>query len=331
MNLNPLSKIKKQNANPSKHDSKTSNNSSSNIKKIQQNKNKNKNKNRNRNRNKKKKKKQPQTKRRDPNKFKFSYVISPTNFVNLKPEKKVERLHEFFDVLKVIDDRIKITISNKVLPIVIEGQTTESKIIQVHLESHKPLGINLERNGFDYIEGERPPNLKITKEKLGEMQLELDSQKFHSKIMTLHSVPSQLPPAWITQVFSLCSQVQMWFSPIPKKAAIKRMAMFKNVIYEDSKKDKVLAEIHKNADDTEVQLKQGKTQLFEVVTNCTVASPLKKGTVNSNEKFQKRDKKHRRLFCRDPIKECRNAVRRVWKEDDIYYWQLRHTLLLCLS
>jgi len=43
--------------------------------------------------------------------FTYSYSIIPTNFINLSEEAQVQKLSQFFDILNVIDDRIKITMN----------------------------------------------------------------------------------------------------------------------------------------------------------------------------------------------------------------------------
>lgn len=48
-------------------------------------------------------------KKKCPNEFAYRYSIIPTNFINLSEESQVQRLGQFFDILNVIDDKIKIT------------------------------------------------------------------------------------------------------------------------------------------------------------------------------------------------------------------------------
>ena len=60
-----------------------------------------------------KKKPTPSKKSTTKQQFEYSYAIIPTNFVNLSPENQMKKLGQFFDVLRVIENRIKITISKK--------------------------------------------------------------------------------------------------------------------------------------------------------------------------------------------------------------------------
>ena len=78
-------------------------------------------------------------KKRSSNNFPYSYSIIPTNFINLSEESQVQRLGQFFDILNVIDDKIKITMSRRIIPITVEGQIQNMPVMQVHVESHVPL------------------------------------------------------------------------------------------------------------------------------------------------------------------------------------------------
>ncbi|MGI9565632.1 MAG: hypothetical protein ACR2LL_01285 [Nitrosopumilus sp.] len=72
------------------------------------------------------------------NSFEYSYGIIPTNFVNLSPEDQAKKVGQFLDILRVIDERIKITISKKMMNVIIEEQPRTMPVMQVHLESMIP-------------------------------------------------------------------------------------------------------------------------------------------------------------------------------------------------
>ena len=112
-----------------------------------------------------------QKKKSSPHKFTFSYNIIPTNFINLSEEAQVQRLGQFFDILNVIDDRIKITMSRRMVPITVEGQVQNMPVMQVHLESHTPIADTLEQNRLEYISGATPPQFQIKKEHFSMMEL----------------------------------------------------------------------------------------------------------------------------------------------------------------
>ena len=107
--------------------------------------------------------------------FKYSYPIIPTNFVNLSEENQAQKLGQFNDILRVIEDRIKITMSRRLVSITVEGQITEMPVMQVHLESHHPLEDILDQIKLEYVAGDRPPKNKIIRENHLKSQKSLSS------------------------------------------------------------------------------------------------------------------------------------------------------------
>ena len=83
--------------------------------------------------------------------FQYSYSIIPTNFVNLSEESQAQKLGQFNDILRIIEDRIKITMSRRMVSIIVEEQVMEMPVMQVHLESHQPLGDILDQIKVEYI------------------------------------------------------------------------------------------------------------------------------------------------------------------------------------
>ena len=237
--------------------------------------------------------------------FKYSYSIIPTNFVNLSEENQAQKLGQFNDILRVIEDRVKITMSRRLVPITVEGQITEMPVMQVHLESHQPLSDILDQIKLEYISGDRSPENKIIKENLGSMEIQKENDiATFAQCFTLHSLPASLPYAWITNIFQLCSQIQILINPVPKDESITRMVRFKNIIYEDSKKDRSTAELYKRTDDTENSLRRDDTGLYECIVNCVVTGQDKK-TLHANSKlFKKQIKRHGGSFAAVSAKQA---------------------------
>jgi len=246
-------------------------------------------------------------KKSSPHKFAFSYSIIPTNFINLSEEAQIQRLGQFFDILNVIDDRIKITMSRRMVPITVEGQIQNMPVMQVHLESHTPIADTLEQNRLEYISGVIPPNFQIKKEYFSMMELaEIISddannndddetntgEKIFSRTFTLDGIPATLPYAWITRIFDICSQIQMWYNPLDKDEAITRMVRFKNIIYDDAKSNRVTSELFKRADDVENSLRKDTTRLYEIVVNCTIVGEDRKSLKENCKTFKKHLKRY---------------------------------------
>jgi len=246
-------------------------------------------------------------KKPSPYKFAFSYSIIPTNFINLSEEAQIQRLGQFFDILNVIDDRIKITMSRRIVPITVEGQIQNMPVMQVHLESHTPIADTLEQNRLEYISGVSPPQLQIKKEHFSMMELveiipddannnydgDANSrEKIFARTFTLDGIPATLPYAWITKVFDICSQVQMWYNPLDKDDAITRMVRFKNIIYDDAKSNRATSELFKRADDAENSLRKDTTRLYEVIVNCTIVGQDRKSLKENCKTFKKHLKRY---------------------------------------
>lgn len=236
--------------------------------------------------------------------FLYSYSIIPTNFINLSEESQIQRLGQFFDILNVIDDKIKITMSRRIIPITVEGQIQNMPVMQVHVESHVPLADTLEQNRLEYIPGVNPPEFRILKEHFSMLEIvEIESnenddvklvtgEKLYSKTFTLDSIPATLPYAWITKIFGICSQVQMWINPLDKDEAITRMVRFKNIIYDDAKNNRITSELYKRADDTENSIRKDSTRLYEVIVNCTVVGDTRKSLKENVKTFKKHLKRY---------------------------------------
>ena len=237
------------------------------------------------------------SKKKHPTNFAFSYSIIPTNFINLSEESQVQKLGQFFDILNVIDDRIKITMSRRIIPITVEGQIQQMPVMQVHIESHSPLADTLEQNRIEYISGVKPPEFRIKKEHYSMMELELvseqnNSQELYSKTFTLDGIPATLPYAWITRIFDICSQIQIWINPLEKDEAITRMVRFKDIIYDDAKNNRITSELFKRADDIENSLRRDTTRLYEVIVNCTIVGNDRKSLKENTKTFKKHIKRY---------------------------------------
>lgn len=238
-------------------------------------------------------------------KFPFSYSIIPTNFANLSETSQNELLSKFFDVLRVIQDKIKITMSRKMMAILVEGKQIMMPVMQVHLESKEPLSDFFEQIKLEYTENSRPPQHKIIKEFRNRLEIQTldeniepgNTESFLVKCFTLYSVPATLPYAWINNIFSICSEVQMWIYPIPEEIAKTRMVRFKDLIYEDSKKNHESSEKYKKADSLLDLLRRKETGLYECAINCMLVDKEKKSLNESVKYFKKNLKLHGGSFA----------------------------------
>ncbi len=244
--------------------------------------------------------------------FQFSYSIIPTNFANLSETNQAEKLGKFFDILRVIQDKIKITLSRRDIVTIVEGHQVVMPVIQVHLESYEPLGDMLERLKFEYIDNSRPPYHKIIREHLNKLEIQTihDFEEYlvdsinsaettieYAKCFTLYAVPSTLPYAWIHNIFSICAEVQIWIRPIPHDESITKLTRYKDLIYEDSKNNRETASKYKRADDLMISLRRKETGLYKCVINCMVTETDKKLLNDSARQFKKNIKLHGGSFA----------------------------------
>ena len=254
--------------------------------------------------------------------FQFSYSIIPTNFVNLSETNQAEKLGKFFDILRIIQDKAKITLSRRGIAVTVEGQQVVMPVMQAHLESNEPLGDMLERLKLEYVENSRPSYHRIIREYLNKMEIQTihdykeyvdnlaspDMPSECAKCFTLYAVPSTLPYAWINNIFSSCSEVQMWIRPIPHEESITKMTRYKDLIYEDSRNNRESAEKYKRADDVVMSLRRKETGLYECVINCMIAESDKSLLNDSVKKFKKDIKLHGGSFADVSAKQAAMLV-----------------------
>ncbi len=164
------------------------------------------------------KKQNPKVKSKPKPQFQFSYSIIPTNFANLSETNQAEKLGKFFDILRVIQDKIKITLSRRGVTVTVEGHQMVMPVMQVHLESNEPLGDMLERLKLEYLDNSRPPHYKIIREHLNKLEIQtihdfkenFDESAVsaeipieYAKCFTLHAVPSTLSYAYLAIFLAL--------------------------------------------------------------------------------------------------------------------------------
>ena len=82
--------------------------------------------------------------------------------------------------------------SRRVVPIAVEGQITEKPVMQVHLESHQPLGDVLDQIKLEYIAGDRSPENKIVRENLSNLEIQENNITNFAQCFTLHGLPASV-------------------------------------------------------------------------------------------------------------------------------------------
>jgi len=233
--------------------------------------------------------------------FEYSYIITPGNFLNLSEENKQKKLGQFFDVLRIIEKPVRITMSKKIMPITIEGKQKPMPVMQVHIESNEPLSDILNQVKFDFASEQRPPNLIVKKEYLKSMMVTelidgIESDPIYTATYCLESLPARLSYAWITSIFTACSHIQMWFSPIENNDAEIRLNRFIHFVEEDAKTSSQSKELYHKAVNTRNLLNRSETKLYEIIVNCTVMTPDKKQLKAEEKKFIEKTRQQKGSF-----------------------------------
>ena len=251
--------------------------------------------------------------------FEYSYIITPGNFLNLSEENKQKKLGQFFDVLRIIKSPVRITMSKKIMLITIEGKEKPMPVMQVHIESNEPLSDILNQVKFDFEADQRPPNLIVKKEYLKSMKLAelieikkdneqnnnsddstppetIESDSIYTSTFCLESLPARLSYAWITSIFSACSHIQMWFTPIDIHNAEIRLNRFIHFIEEDARVSQQSKEIRDKAINTRNLLNRSETKLYEIIVNCTVMTTDKTQLKAEEKKFIEKTRQQKGSF-----------------------------------
>lgn len=255
--------------------------------------------------------------------FEYGYIITPGNFLNLSEENKQKKLGQFFDVLRIIKSPVRITMSKKIMLITIEGKEKPMPVMQVHIESNEPLSDILNQVKFDFEADQRPPNLIVKKEYLKSMKLAelieikkddenenkinnnddfitpsetIESDPIYTSTFCLESLPARLSYAWITSIFSACSHIQMWFTPIDIHNAEIRLNRFIHFIEEDARVSQQSKEIRDKAINTRNLLNRSETKLYEIIVNCTVMTTDKTQLKAEEKKFIEKTRQQKGSF-----------------------------------
>ena len=254
--------------------------------------------------------------------FEYSYIITPGNFLNLSEENKQKKLGQFFDVLRIIESPVRITMSKKIMLITIEGKEKPMPVMQVHIESNEPLSDILNQVKFDFEADQRPPNLIVKKEYLKSMMLAeiikshdndsnynnnndgdhkattviVESDPIYASTFCLESLPARLSYAWITSIFTACSHIQMWFVPIDGNSDEIRLNRFIHFLEEDAKTSQQSKELRDKAISTRNLLGRGETKLFEIIVNCTVMTQDKTQLKSEEKKFIEKARQQKGSF-----------------------------------
>ena len=96
-----------------------------------------------------------------------------------------------------------------------------------------------------------------------------------------------LPAAWIHSVFSACSRIDIYISPIRQDKAIKLMDSKSKLLYEGATKSKKVLDEYTKVDAIKTALQKSETSIFHVIVNCTIIGSTKKELKKAVKDFRK--------------------------------------------
>ena len=212
--------------------------------------------------------------------YSHCYSITPTNFLVLPEERQRQKLLDFFELLKMLQNTATVTLER--VPITVSygsgvGEKKKMEITQVLLDSADPLDDTLERLGFSYTIDEPRPQIEIKNESIRDFECVINGSVLYGRAYTIYGSPSMLPPAWIYSVFSTFHRLQMHITPIRADDALRRM-QHRELLYAGVSTSK--ADIQKKLGDIRAlkrELELGNTSTFSFVISAAIFAASKKG------------------------------------------------------
>ncbi len=199
--------------------------------------------------------------------FDHFYSITPTNFMILSDDKQFRKLGDFFQLLRILQKQVTITLTRTPIMVPYKGKETRMDVLQVYLDSTESLDDVLEKLGFTYTIDESHPQIQIESEHVRSFTISIENNSYFGRAYTLYKMPTMLPPAWIHSVFSTFHKLQIHIAPVRADDAMKKIDN-KELLYIDNKSGK--ADLQKKLDDIKIlkhSLELGNTSVFEFTVN----------------------------------------------------------------
>lgn len=118
---------------------------------------------------------------KNPKEFKYFYSIIPTNFVILSEKKQNRKLVDFFELLRILEKDVMITLDRISITIPYKGKDTKMQVLQVYIDSYEPLDDVLEKLGFTFTIDEAHPKIKVENENLRSFSTIINNQPCYGR------------------------------------------------------------------------------------------------------------------------------------------------------
>lgn len=224
---------------------------------------------------------------KNPTKFDHFYSITPTNFMILSDEKQLRKLGDFFQLLRILQKQVMITLTRTTIMVPYKGKETRMDVLQVLVDSTEPLDDVLEKLGFSYTIDESHQQITIEDEHIRSFSTSIENSQYFGRAYTLYKMPTMLPPAWIHSIFSTFHKLQIHIAPVRADDAMKKIDN-KELLYIDNKSGK--ADLQKKLNDIKIlkhTLELGNTSVFEFTVNGFIFGKTKSELLKLTKEVQK--------------------------------------------
>ena len=225
----------------------------------------------------------PKTSKKTKGEFEYFYTVDSANFHSLPEDKQKQKMGGFLDLLRSIEKPIRITFTRKAVPLMIDGKSEIRQVLQVLIASREPLTGILDNLMYEYTVDDVHTRIQFSKERLGHLEY---SEGF-VKCMTLYDVPSQLRWAWVHNVFSACSQIDVWVDPLEKEKSTNILRRKRSMLMKRAETDKQTAVEFANAETVEDMLNQDIGKMYRFGMTVMVYGRTLKDLNRNTREFHK--------------------------------------------
>jgi len=223
--------------------------------------------------------------------FSHYYTVEPSNFASLPFPKQQEKMGLFFDLLRSLEQEIKITFSRKNLPVQVDGNETLKPVLQILIASHESLDALFDALHYEYtVDAQKHKRLELLEEKPSQLVAKYDDSldiTGIAKCYALYKIPKTLPWGWIHQIFSACHEIDVKISPVMQDKALSAIRTKQSLIMEKAKSSRIIQEQYQHLLNTEKRLTDGTTKHFDMSMNCTIFAQSKKDFKELEKEFKK--------------------------------------------
>ena len=226
-----------------------------------------------------------------PKKKQVSYQINPMNYVILSEQEKIAVLRQFTTIMLAIEKKVRITIINQIINTDYAGEHYSYAEKMVYFTSKQDLGSELFGTGFKSVRLDEPLEFKVKAERMKHMEME--SGEVY-RAYNVHSFSRGITPAWINQLSSICSMINIDISPMKPGAARRALLTHANTL--DGRLGLRAKEEAAQAREVNDLLQKQMTSVFDVGITAIVSAPDEK-TLKKNCREFERNARWRQISC----------------------------------